>query len=59
MSFIGELKRRNVIRVGFAYAVIGWVLSLGYDQAPIMHSNLQSELSWTYVTLSVLAQYTG
>ena len=27
MSFIGELKRRNVVRVGFAYAVIGWVLA--------------------------------
>ena len=27
MSFIGELKRRNVVRVGIAYAVIGWVLA--------------------------------
>ena len=25
MSFFGELKRRNVVRVGFAYTVIGWV----------------------------------
>ena len=27
MSFLGELKRRNVVRVGFAYAVIAWVLA--------------------------------
>jgi len=27
MSFIGELKRRNVFRVGIAYTVIGWVLA--------------------------------
>ncbi|MDH4071804.1 MAG: hypothetical protein OEV41_01720 [Gammaproteobacteria bacterium] len=27
MSLIAELKRRNVIRVGIAYAVIGWVLA--------------------------------
>jgi TolB-like protein len=27
MSFLAELKRRNVIRVGLAYGVIGWVLA--------------------------------
>lgn len=27
MSFVGELKRRNVVRVGIAYAVIGWLLA--------------------------------
>ena len=27
MSFIDELKRRNVVRVGIAYVVIGWVLA--------------------------------
>jgi hypothetical protein len=26
MSFIKELKRRNVIRVGVAYAVAAWLL---------------------------------
>jgi len=26
MSFFNELKRRNVFRVGFAYAVVAWVL---------------------------------
>ena len=26
LSFIGELKRRNVVRVGIAYAIIGWIL---------------------------------
>lgn len=27
MSFIAELKRRNVIRIGIAYCVIGWLLA--------------------------------
>ena len=27
VSFFSELKRRNVVRVGIAYAVIGWVLA--------------------------------
>lgn len=27
MSFIGELKRRNVVRVGIAYIVIAWLLA--------------------------------
>jgi TolB-like protein len=27
MSFFEELKRRNVVRVGIAYAVIGWLLA--------------------------------
>ena len=26
MSFIAELKRRNVFRVGAAYAIVGWLL---------------------------------
>ncbi len=26
MSIIAELKRRNVFRVGIAYAVLGWVV---------------------------------
>ncbi len=26
MSFFAELKRRNVVRVGIAYAIIGWIL---------------------------------
>lgn len=25
-SFFGELKRRNVVRVGLAYAIVGWLL---------------------------------
>ncbi len=33
MSFLGELKRRNVIRVGFAYAVVGWVIAQVADLA--------------------------
>ena len=27
MSFIEELKRRNVFRVGFAYVVVAWVIA--------------------------------
>jgi len=27
MSFFAELKRRNVVRVGLAYVVIGWLLA--------------------------------
>jgi len=27
MSFTAELKRRNVIRVGIAYIIVGWVLA--------------------------------
>ena len=26
MSFLEELKRRNVIRVGIAYVLLGWVV---------------------------------
>ena len=31
MSFIEELKRRNVIRVGVAYVALGWVLAQAAD----------------------------
>ncbi len=27
MSFFDELKRRNVFRVGIAYAIVGWILA--------------------------------
>jgi len=33
MSFFDELKRRNVIRVGFAYAVVGWLVAQVADLA--------------------------
>ena len=33
MDFFNELKRRNVIRVGFAYAVVGWVVAQVADLA--------------------------
>ncbi|MEE8250183.1 MAG: hypothetical protein V3R24_00450, partial [Gemmatimonadales bacterium] len=26
MSFFGELRRRNVVRVAVAYAIVGWIL---------------------------------
>ena len=31
MSFFGELKRRNVFRVGIAYALAAWVLLQAID----------------------------
>jgi TolB-like protein len=31
MSFVAELKRRNVVRVGIAYVLMGWVLLQGAD----------------------------
>jgi len=31
MSFIAELKRRNVFRVGIAYAVTSWLLMQAAD----------------------------
>ena len=31
MSFLEELKRRNVIRVGIAYVLLGWVVLQGAD----------------------------
>ena len=31
MSFFEELKRRNVVRVGIAYAVFAWVLLQIFD----------------------------
>jgi len=27
MSLFSELRRRNVVRVGIAYAVVGWVIA--------------------------------
>ena len=31
MTFFQELKRRNVVRVGIAYALMGWLLLQGAD----------------------------
>jgi TolB-like protein/cytochrome c-type biogenesis protein CcmH/NrfG len=33
MNFISELQRRNVFRVGFAYAVVGWLVAQVADLA--------------------------
>lgn len=33
MRFLDELKRRNVFRVGFAYAVVGWLIAQVADLA--------------------------
>ena len=31
MNFVAELKRRNVIRVALAYAVVAWFIVLAAD----------------------------
>jgi adenylate cyclase len=53
MSFFQELKRRNVVRVGIAYLVIGWVLA---QVAEFAFENFGAP-SWilkTFVTLLLL-----
>ena len=38
MSFIQELKRRNVFKVGIAYVIVGWlILQAGEVLAPALH----------------------
>jgi TolB-like protein/Tfp pilus assembly protein PilF len=38
MSFIAELKRRNVIKVAAAYIIVGWLLmQIGEVMAPALH----------------------
>ena len=47
MSLFAELKRRNVIRVGLAYAIVAWVLAqigesdLNWPPAPVMEYPLK------------------
>jgi len=51
MSFLGELKRRNVFRVGLAYTLIAWVLLQGADFA----LDLISAPNWVIQALFLLA----
>ena len=51
MSFFAELKRRNVIRVGLAYALIAWV----FLQAAEFGLELVGAPMWVIRSLSVLA----
>jgi TolB-like protein len=51
MSLIAELKRRNVFRVGLAYALIAWVLL----QAADFGLDLVGAPNWVIQSLSVLA----
>jgi len=51
MSFFGELKRRNVFRVGLAYVLIAWVLLQGADFA----LDLISAPNWVIQALFLLA----
>lgn len=51
MSFINELKRRNVFRVGIAYVLIVWVLLQGADFA----FDLIDAPNWVIQTLFLLA----
>ena len=51
MSFINELKRRNVFRVGIAYVLISWVLLQGADFA----FDLINAPNWVIQALFLLA----
>jgi len=31
MSFWGELRRRNVVKVAITYAIVGWLLDAGHS----------------------------
>ena len=50
MSFINELKRRNVIRVGIAYSVVAWFLM---QLADVVLENIAAPL-WVMQTLMLL-----
>lgn len=43
MSFIAELKSRNVVRVGIAYGVIGWLFAKVVDIAVLPFVNLSND----------------
>ena len=47
MSFFNELKRRNVVRVGLAYGIAGWVL---LQVADLVLENIEAP-SWVIQTL--------
>ncbi len=47
MNFFNELKRRNVVRVGFAYAIAGWVL---LQVADLVLTNIEAP-SWVIKAL--------
>ena len=50
MSLIAELKRRNVFRVGVAYAIVGWLL---IEVAHTAFPTLQLP-GWTTTLVTVL-----
>jgi TolB-like protein/cytochrome c-type biogenesis protein CcmH/NrfG len=50
MSFIRELKRRNVFRIGIAYVLMGWVLLQGADFA----LDLIQAPNWVIQALSIV-----
>jgi adenylate cyclase len=50
MSLIAELKRRNVFRVGVAYAIVGWLL---LEVASVIFPGLHLP-DWTLTFLIVL-----
>ena len=51
MSFINELKRRNIFRIGIAYVLISWVLLQGADFA----LDLINAPNWVIQALFLLA----
>jgi hypothetical protein len=49
-SVWGELKRRNVVRVGIAYAIVAWLL---LQLADIVLDNIEAP-AWVFQTILLL-----
>ncbi len=55
MSLIAELKRRNVFRVGVAYAIVGWLLAeVASVVLPALHL---PDWTLTFLIIVVLAGF--
>ena len=55
MSFIAELKRRNVFRVGVAYAIVGWLL---LEVASVIFPGLHlPDWTLTFLIIVILAGF--
>lgn len=50
MSFFNELKRRNVIRVGIAYAVISWLIMQFSD---VVLNNIEAPV-WVFKVIMLI-----
>jgi len=50
MSFIDELKRRNVFRVGVAYVIVAWLL---LQVADVILDNIEAP-AWVFQAILLL-----